>query len=196
MRTASRIKRFIAKLQPNQMFTTRELLSFGLRNQIDQTTHKLVKIGTLHRVARGVFVIAGSDLTLITPAKVATVKAESFNRQIVEHATDAGRRLGIEASRANPGPTFSTRARSSSFLERITYTRIYFHGVSARKFTLAGSALGDILRALWNLTEKGLTDEALDRAALLMNASHRAQLSAFASLIPEWLHACFAFAWA
>ena len=195
MKTAARIQRFILDIKQNEMFTTRQLLSFGPRNQIDQTTHKLVKQGVLIRVAYGVFLLAGSDLSLLTAEKVANVKGPAFNREIVEHATDAGSKLGINGP-SNPGPTFSTRARSSSFLERITHTRIYFKGVSARKFKLAGTFTGDLLRALWNLTENGLTDAALDTASITMQASHRAELPGFAALIPEWLHECFAFAWA
>lgn len=195
MNTASKIKRLVAQKAKNEIFTTRQMLSFGLRGEIDQTTYRLVKSGAIHRVANGVFVVAGSDLSKITDKQIASAKALSFNRQIVEHATDAAERLGIGGP-ANPGLTFATRARSSSFLNRITGVRIYFKGVSARKFALAATATGDILRSLWNLTKEGLTDSALDTATMIMNASHRAKLPVLASFMPEWLHENFASAWA
>lgn len=194
MNTSSKIIRFISRKAKNELFTTRQLLSFGLRREVDQTTYNLVKRGAIHRVAYGVFVIAGSDLSKISDQELATVKGLAFRREIVEHATDAGERLGIGGP-SNPGPTFATRARSSSFLNRITGVRIYFKGISARKFKMAGSVTGDILRSLWNLTEKGLNDAALDVATTIMNASHRAELPSFAALMPQWLHENFASAW-
>lgn len=192
--TAAKILRFIARKAKNEIFATRDLLSFGPRNDVDQTTHKLVKSGELHRLAWGLFVIAGSDLSQITDKHIAEAKAFAFRREIVEHATDAGERMGIQGP-PNPGPAFSTRGRSSSFVNRVTGIRIYFKGISARKFVMAGSVTGDMLRSMWNLTSKGLTDEVLDVVTTMMNASHRAQLPAFAALMPEWLHENFAFAW-
>lgn len=188
--TRSKILRFIAKKNKDEIFTTREMLSFGPRGDIDQTTYQLVKSGEIHRLAWGVFVVAGSDLSKFTDERIATAKALAFRREIVEHASDAGDRLKI-GGRANVGPTFATRARSSSFLNRITRIRIYFKGVSARKFAMAGTFTGDILRAMWNLTERGVTDAVLDIATTMMNASNRAELPMFASLMPEWLNAHF-----
>lgn len=194
MQTESKIRRFISRKSKNEIFTTRQLLCFGRRAEVDQTTYRMVKDGELHRLAWGVFVIEGSDLSQITDEQIATAKALAFKREIVEHATDAGERLQIGGP-PTPGPTFSTRARSSSFLNRLTRVRIYFKGVSARKFVMAGSVTGDILRSLWNLSERGLTDDVMDIATTIMNASHRAQLPAFAALMPGWLHEQFVSAW-
>lgn len=192
--TAAKILRVISRKAKNEIFTTRQMLSFGLRGEVDQVMYSLVKCGDIHRVAWGVFVIAGSDLSKITDEQIAMAKASAFKREIVEHATDAGERFGIHGP-ANKGPTYSTRARSTSFLNRITGIRIYFKGVSARKFVSAGSVTGDVLRSLWNLTKDGLTDAALDTATIMMNASHRAELPEFADLMPEWLHEHFHRAW-
>jgi hypothetical protein len=189
MSATYKIRLFTTRLEPGEMFSTSQLLSFGTRSAVDQAMCRMVKSGGVHRLARGLFIVAGPLATLVTAAQAAERKAEAFGHKIVEHAADAAYRLGI-GSNPNASPTFATAAASSSFLFNQT-RRVHFRRASAKKRKLSETAMGDVIRSLWQLGEDGCGREAVLTAYQFVGRTHRAQMPELAGLMPTWLHCHF-----
>lgn len=189
MSATYKIRVFAARLAPNEMFHTSQVLAFGTRWAVDKALSRLVQSRVLHRLGRGLFIQAGPDALLVTAEAAARYKAAAFGNQIVEHATDTGHRLGIQ-SRPNPAPTFATSGCSSSFLFN-GETRVYFKRASARKRQLSQTKMGDVVRALWQLGRKNCDLEDIRTANISPGRSDRLQLPSLAGLMPTWLHCRF-----
>ena len=189
MSATYKIRLFTARLEPGEIFSTSQLLSFGTRWAVDQAMCRMVSSGAVHRLARGLFVVAGPLVTLVTATQVAQRKAEAFGHEIVEHAADTAYRLGI-GSHPNVSPTFATAGASSSFLFNET-TRVYFSRSSAKKRKLSKTVMGDVIRSLWQLGKHGCSREAVAAAYQFIGRTHRAQMPELAGLMPTWLHCRF-----
>jgi hypothetical protein len=189
MSATYKIRLFAARLAPDEIFHTSQLLSFGTRWAVDQALCRMVQAGTIHRLARGLFISAGPAAALVTLKQAAEKKVEAFGNKIVEHATDAAYRLGIGSS-PNLQPTFATSGSSSSFLFN-DQVRVHFRRASAKKRKLSDSTIGDVIRSLWNLGETGCSREAMMAADQFIGRSDRRELPSLAGLMPTWLHCRF-----
>ena len=180
------IRRHINAIAIDQPFTTREFLTYGKRNTIDQGLCRLVKAGYIHRVARGVFVRCDWErMNKFTPLQIATVKAESFGKKIVSHGNDLACTLGLTSSVHNQ-PTFATSGSSSSFL--FNGRRVYFKKANQRKMQLGETPVGKVIRALWSLGEELCTDGDIEIAVGSLNRVSTKELRQRASFMPAWLY--------
>src|SRR5437016_2075923 len=85
MATTALIREHLSGLPVEALFTTRDLLCFGLRSTVDNALSAMVKAGEIMRVTRGVFCMK-ERTTPVTVPEVAITKAESFGRKIITHA--------------------------------------------------------------------------------------------------------------
>jgi hypothetical protein len=131
-------------LNPDELFTTRDLLHYGPRGAIDQTIRRLIKEETIERVSRGVFARSGGK-NQFSPYDIAKLKAESFGRKIMVHAKDVAYKMQL-TEEGNKEIVFATNGSSSSFL--FNNIRIYFKKTSPRNMELASSLIGDMIRSL------------------------------------------------
>jgi hypothetical protein len=70
------IQRHIQQLPNNEMFTTREMLAYGSRKTVDSALARMVEMGFIFRLARGVFI---RDVTRLPSAfEIAQVKTGNF----------------------------------------------------------------------------------------------------------------------
>lgn len=183
--TAALIKRHIHNLPDGALFTTRDLLGYGLRNAIDQTMYRLVKFRWCIRVARGVFQKAqGSSKKLIGAFEVARAKAQSFGKRIIDHAAQTAKRLGI-SNEASQSCTYATDGRSSSF--KFGDITIKLKGTAPRKMKLGQGRLADSLQALWHLGKGACDTPTIIAATRLWNRPERDGLITVTSLLPGWL---------
>lgn len=112
------IRKHLALLKPGEIFTTRDLLSYGRRTAVDGTTYQLVKDGYLTRLAFGVFVVTHTCNRSYTAEEVVTRKALAFGKVLYAHAKNftvqVGRpiRLFIQPA-ANPAIASSNAASST-----------------------------------------------------------------------------------
>lgn len=190
MSATYKIRFFIAKnLAPGEIFSTSQLLSFGTRCAIDQALCRMVKVGVLHRLARGLFIVPGAQALLVSARQAAEKKAAAFGHAIVEHVSDLSHRLGI-GNNPNSNPTFATTAGSSSFLFN-GVTRIHFRKASAKKRKLSETKMGEVIRSLWDLGRSGCSKDVVRSANAFISRSQRQELPSLAALMPTWLHAYF-----
>src|SRR5215472_2800695 len=83
MWTAACIRKHIFSLPLDKPFTTRDCLIYGVRAAVDQTLYRLVKNGTIRRLARGIFV--RDERKYFSAYKIAKLRAEAFGRKIMRH---------------------------------------------------------------------------------------------------------------
>ena len=185
MECATYVRRHICMLARTQIFTSRELLGYGSRSAVDQALCRLVKVGFITRLARGVFI---RDFRQSPSAfEIATAKAWAFGKRIVKHAADTAREKGL-LPEGNAGPTFHINGCTSSFLS--TRGRIQFKQLSERKTLLGDTRVGQGIRALWYLGPQHLKTNA----CILFdwhNRFDRFELRVAACWMPGWMSADF-----
>lgn len=79
------IRKHLSLLKPGEIFTTRDLLSYGRRNTIDKATYDFVKAGYITRLAFGVFVVTHKSRKSYTVAEIVTRKAIAFGKAVHAH---------------------------------------------------------------------------------------------------------------
>lgn len=175
------IKNHILNLPDQQLFTTRELLSYGRRSAVDKALFKMVRAGTIQRIARGVFAKQFADTSQITAEQVARIKAESFGKKFVIHCADAAHKLGLSSAK-NSEFTFAVDGRSSSFKFRGRV--VHLKGISARKMRLGDNQAGQLMRATWHMGYASLTN--IRNWPMLVRREKQVLIRS-ANLIPAWL---------
>ncbi len=188
MSTSSLIKKHIFRLPLGRLFTTRELVRYGSRTAVDQAIWKLVNNDVIVRLARGVFVRAGSDLRSITVTEIARVKAESFCRRfsILGRIDFKESGSASESDRAYFGVSGST----SSF--KCGQLVVVLKRICARKFALCSSSIGQFLYALWSIGN-GHAGAYLFKADILswLGRKQRQEIRMSLHLVPGWLASGF-----
>ncbi len=180
--TTSLIRRHIFGLPLGQIFTSRELLSYGRRPAVDQAIARLVRSNVIVRLARGVFVRDGSP----TPSafEIARAKAEAFGKKLAAHGQTLAFELGL-LPEPPPAPTFAVSGSSSSF--QLGTTRVRLQKTATRKLLLGDEPAGRVLRALWQLGNKMIDCSRLAMATASLGRTDRLAIRRAAALLPAWL---------
>lgn len=175
----------MTKLHSEELFTTRDLLGLGSRSSIDNAVSKLVLDGQICRIVQGLFSLSTRKKT-VTLLEVATVKANSFGRKIIEHAANIASNLGL-TDEGNPDGErwFATDGRTSSFM--FGTIRICFKSTSQRKMVMGDDIAGQALRALCFIGKKNMTRETITIATAHLNHAERLRTGRMCALIPYWL---------
>jgi hypothetical protein len=140
MEVAFAVRNYIRNsVKPGNMFTTRELLGLGNRNTIDQVIYRLIKEGTVIRLAWGVFVrkddFQGSGDILPSATAVANVKAQAFGRSTFIHGAELEEVLNLieEANRK------SLELKTKKVLTKVSVSEDEFSKFSKRSSAKPGN---------------------------------------------------------
>ncbi|MFA6210684.1 MAG: DUF6088 family protein [Candidatus Obscuribacterales bacterium] len=203
MSCAGEIINLIDGLSKGALFATKDCLNFGLRNAVDKALSRLVKIGCIVRVARGVFARGDTDPTSFTVISIAAFKASVYNKVIATHGALLCRNFGwssessSEAS-AKASSKASAQANSEELCETTFYVggcsssfesivqRIHFRRSSAKRISTGDDVIGELVRALWHLRLPEPTDAVQNTVANLSKGQQRRLLQS-AHLMPNWL---------
>ncbi len=97
MKTAAQIRKHIAELPVGALFTPAILLACGTRATVDQTLSRLVRAGTIQRIARGIFVRPEASHYAIQampePFRIAQSIAQRTGAIVQVHGAEAARQL-------------------------------------------------------------------------------------------------------
>jgi hypothetical protein len=184
MWTATFIRRHIFGLPEGKPFTTRDCLVYGVRSAVDQTLYRLVKNGTIRRLARGLFVRDSAKKIRFSDFEIASLKANAFGRALVRHEAvmpghrEAPLEEGVET-------TFWTDGQSTSF--RIDGRVIRLNGCSQRKIRLGESKVGQRMKALWRMGKEEVTRAVIARALCDFLTTDRLELTKNTRWMPAWL---------
>ena len=178
------VRRHIFRLPLQKLFTTREFLLYGPRATIDQSLSRLVKKEVIVRVARGILVRYGSNLSKITPFDMAKAKAESFGKQIARWGGDIAHELGL-IEKQSKEHIFCVNGSSSSF--KFGEMTIHLRKVCARKMRFGENKAGKVLRALWHLGKFQVDAMCVDRSLRTCLRPDREEIRGSLCWLPTWL---------
>jgi hypothetical protein len=82
------IRKHLSLLKPGEIFTTRDLLSYGRRSAVDKTLVLMVQSGYLTRLAYGVFVVSHTSKPFYTVAEIVERKALAFGKVLYIHGSN------------------------------------------------------------------------------------------------------------
>jgi Family of unknown function (DUF6088) len=190
MSAVSFIRRFIFKLPEGEAFTTRDCLGFGFRSAVDRALSRLVRNGTLRRLARGVFARDPDGLRHYSDYEIAKIKAEAFGRKMAKHPLLIASELGIEDVEKVES-TFSTDGHTTKFLAGERTIRLVHS--SSRKMRLCNSKAGQAARALWHLGKYVVDPTVIMQAVLNFDRDDRLELKRNVRWMPAWLSDSFKF---
>ena len=151
------IRAHINALSRDVIITTRDLLEYGYRSTVDQSTSRLVRDEVLRRVALGVFV--KFDAPDPTPLEVARTKARAFGKTLVTDGREIACELRLATEDGVPQIIYQVSGKTSSF--RFLGVRITLRGAVPKKSVGAESSVARTIRALLHLGDK------LERTQLL-----------------------------
>jgi len=174
------------------VFVPADFLKFGSRQAVDVALHRLVKEGTLRRLARGVYdfpkehpvlgllwpsaeaiakALAGRDRTRLQPAGVYAANALGLSEQVPAKAvflTDGPARM------VKIGPM-----------------TIQLRRTTARNMEAAGRLSGLLIQALRELGKEHVTPDRREHLKRTLPAEQRRELLKDLSLAPAWMHPIF-----
>jgi hypothetical protein len=190
MSAISFIRRFIYRLPEGETFTTRDCLAFGFRSAVDRALSRLVKKGTIRRLARGIFARDPDCRRNFSDFEIAKLKAEAFGRKIVKHPFTVAIELGI-ISNGQAETVFSIDGYTSKF--RIGDRTIHFKQISSRKMRLIKSKSGQAMCALWHLGKHLVTGVVVTKALSKFDRLDMIELRRNMRWMPAWLSDSFKF---
>ena len=151
------------------VFSSADFLSVGSRTAIDQALARLVRAGTVVRLARGLYAVAGQ-----------TVDAQALARAV---ASKTGERVGLASfSGVDEHLVIATSGQSRTL--RAAGHTVEFRRMSQRKVQLAASIRGRVLLGLWNKGVGNLTTLDIQRAT---SDWSKEEIDSYAAMIPAWL---------
>jgi Family of unknown function (DUF6088) len=185
MWTTAHIKRHIFSLPVSKPFTTRDCLVYGVRSAVDQALYRLVKNGTIRRLARGIFV--RDEKKYFSVFEVAKLRAEAFGRKIMRH--DFVIPTEMDWNKTTIEPKLFINSRSTRI--RIDGQVIKLHGLSPRKMRLNATKAGQALKALWKLGKENVNREVIMHATYRFNRIDRQDVKDYVRWLPAWLTSYF-----
>jgi hypothetical protein len=169
MITSQAIRQTIADQPQGAVFSSADFLSSGTRAAVDQALFRLMKNGTIVRVARGLYAAAGQHVN-------AQTVASALARKTGEH-------VGLAQTEEHGDLLVVPTSGLSRTLKAAGHT-VQFRRMSQRKVQLAASPKGRVLLALWTQGMKSLTTLEIQRAT---GDWLEEEINSFAALMPAWL---------
>lgn len=171
------------------MFTPNDFIDLGSRDAIDQSLHRLTKVGSIRRIARGIYHYPESHPLLgeVAPSIEAVAKALSASEQAKLQASGAYAANLLGLSEQVPAKVvFLTSGRARKV--KLGKLVIELHPTTPRKVAAAGRTSGLVLAALRYLGKNHITSERIAHLRTTLSAEDRRQLFADLSIAPAWLH--------
>lgn len=184
----SRIASRVEKRGRGAVFIPADFLDLGSRQAVDLALHRLVKKGTLRRLARGLYDYPKTHpaLGLIAPAVDDIAKALAGKHKIRLRPSGAYAANMLRLSEQIPakvvfltdGPTRKVRIRNQTIELRRTTPRAM----------AADGTTSLVIEGLRNLGKAHVTRERVAHLRDLLSATDRTQLLENLPLAPAWMH--------
>lgn len=199
----SRCRKYVNELPKQQIFVTRELLTYGCRDAVDKCVQGMVRRGFIVRLARGVFIRNDADLKEPTIIQIAEAKARAFSKHLLPSKVAQAAALGLEkppkpkkkkvkvAKKVFPPATatFSVLGTTSMFFTIHGYVKL--EHVSARKFFVAQHELGKMLTGIWHASAEAVFSFPRLLSKANFSVEEYKKLRQLAAWVPEWVHEYF-----
>jgi len=171
----------IEALPADEIFSTRDMLEHGFRDEVDQALFKLVRSEYITRLTWGVFIKSGSRQP--SAYEVAQVKAKAFGKTLVTNGAELANEItGRNTTREQT--EFHCTGRTTSF--KFGHQRITLKGTCAKLAQGEESETAQFIRALLFIAKK-LGYLYMLKITYSLNLERVMAMLKSAAWMPEWL---------
>jgi hypothetical protein len=185
---AQRIGRLVRK-EPARVFTPADFLDLGTPHAVGMALSRMVRAGTLRRVARGLYDVPRSHPLLgeLSPSTDAVVQAVARRDGVVVQPLDvaATNLLGL-SEQVVAKPVYETNGPSRKLW--VGEMEIEFKHRSPRRVTAAAESSNLVFAALRGLGKAHVTLERVAHLQQMLPPRQRARLLKDLPLAPVWMH--------
>jgi len=172
------------------VFTPTEFLDLGSRRAVDLSLHRLAKLGTIRRIARGLYHYPETHPLLgeVAPSIEAVSKALAAHAQVKLQPSGAYAANLLGLSEQVPAKVvFLTNGRARKV--KLGRLLIELRQVAPRHMAAAGRTSGLVIAALRYLGKTNITPARIARLHTVLSAADRKRLLADLNHAPAWMHA-------
>ncbi len=174
------------------VFIPTDFLNLGSRQAVDISLHRLVRKGTIRRLARGIydFPIEHPILGMIQPSpeKIAEALVGRDNTRIQPTGAYAANILGL-SEQVPAKVVFLTDGPSRTI--KIGGTTIRLRRTTPKNMAMAGRLSGLLVQALRELGQENVTARRLEHLKRALPLKERQGLLKDIRYAPEWMHSIF-----
>lgn len=189
---AESIRSHVEGFPTGEPFTTADLTRFGTRAAVDQNLARLVRDGSIERIARGVFVhpVINKYVGKVSPepAKIAKALAQSSGSVIQVHGAEAALRFQL-STQVPMQSVFWTSGPNREV--KVGQARIRLQHVGSKKLALAGRPAGTALAALWYLGKEEVTPAVIKQIHSKLSEQEFDVLRSATKSMPAWMSDVF-----
>ena len=188
----SQIIAAIRKRGKGAVFVPADFLDIGSRDAIDVALHRLVRQGTIRRLARGVYDLPRHHamLGLLAPSaeEIARAMAGRDRTRIQPTGAYAANVLGL-SEQVPAKAVFLTDGQARTV--KIGPTTIQLRRTTPKNMETAGRLSGLLIQALRELGEEHITQARRDHLKRTIPATKRRELLKDLRFAPTWMHPIF-----
>ena len=188
----SKILNAINTLGQGSVFVPTDFLNFGSRQAVDIVLHRLVRKGTIRRLARGIYDFPKEHPILgrlqPSPEKVAEALVGRDCARIQPTGAYAANILGL-SEQVPAKVVFLTDGQSRTV--KIGPTTIQLRRTTPKNMAMAGRLSGLLAQALRELGKKNMTAERIEHLKRTIPLAARKELLKDIRFTPEWMHSIF-----
>lgn len=182
----------IASLGHGAVFVPTAFLSFGSRQAVDIVLHRLVRKGTIRRLARGIYDFPKEHpklgKLLPSPEKIAEALVGRDCTRIQPTGAYAANILGL-SEQVPAKVVFLTDGPSR--IVKIGTTTIQLRRTTPKNMAIAGRLSGLLVQALRELGKEHITSERIEHLKRTIPLNARQELLKDIRFAPEWMHSIF-----
>lgn len=190
--TDSQILAAITRQGHGSVFVPADFLHLGSREAVDIVLHRLVRKGTIRRLARGVYDFPKEHPVLgpLSPSADAVAKALAGRDRTRLQPAGAYAANVLGLSEQVPGKAvFLTDGPSRTV--KIGPTTIQLRRTTAKNMETSGRLSGLLIQALRELGKEHVTPERREHLKRTLPADKRQELIKDLRLAPAWMHSIF-----
>lgn len=188
----SQIVAAIRKRGKGAVFVPADFLDIGSRDAVDVALHRLVRQGTIRRLARGVYDLPRHHamLGLLAPSaeEIARAMAGRDRTRIQPTGAYAANVLGL-SEQVPAKAVFLTDGQARTV--KIGPTTIQLRRTTPKNMETAGRLSGLLIQALRELGEEHITRARRDHLKRTIPAAKRRELLKDLRFAPTWMHPIF-----
>lgn len=190
--TDDQILKAINSLGHGAVFVPTDFLSFGSRQAVDIVLHRLVRKGTIRRLARGIYDFPKEHPKLgklqPSPEKIAEALVGRDGTRFQPTGAYAANILGL-SEQVPAKVVFLTDGPSRTV--KIGMTIIQLRRTTPKNMAMAGRLSGLLVQALRELGKENVTPERLKHLKRTIPLNARKELLKDIRFTPEWMHSIF-----
>ena len=190
--TDDQILKAINSLGQGAVFVPTDFLSFGSRQAIDVVLHRLVRNGTIRRLARGIYdfpkVHPKLGKLLPSPEKIAEALVGRDCTRIQPTGAYAANILGL-SEQVPAKVVFLTDGPSRTV--KLGAITIQLRRTTPKSMAMAGRLSGLLVQALRELGKEHISPERIEHLKRTIPLNARQELLKDIRFAPEWMHPIF-----